>query len=503
MILRRPYAILIKYFKPIHIVMFVLFSYLVFAIRKIYMFFVEYIKAGSFTYFENISRAYVPGILFIIVIILLAFSIGIFLLMHKKEKPVLFYRIMIGYCVFLIGYFIYCLAFFKSLESITYEPLRIVVNRDVSLFTYLANFVFVVMAFIRGFGFDIKKFSFEKDKKELNLEESDSEEYELNVSIEKDDIKSFINKNKRELSYYVRENKLILSIFGLIILVVAILYIYFNFFVINKIYKEGENINGNKIVYRVNSSTITNTDKYGHEISSQHDYLIINMNILNSAGTGYLDNQALRVDVDGEYFYPSTNVCDLFSDLGNCYKNQELKMNTDNNFIIIYKINKEYKNMYLEILKSNQNGYQYGKVKLSYKQFEVHDAYYNVNDEILISDKTYKLTNYSLADRTTYQYEECTSGKCSTYTKIVSPKVGEIVLALEFDNLDGLSDDFLNSAIGLKYYDIVYTGKDIKLISKYKNKLYYSVPNFLKGSDNFYLTITMRSSRYGILLGGK
>ena len=43
---------------------------------------------------------------FLFAILILALSIGIFLLMHKKEKPVLFYRVMIGYSVFLLAVFI-------------------------------------------------------------------------------------------------------------------------------------------------------------------------------------------------------------------------------------------------------------------------------------------------------------------------------------------------------------------------------------------------------------
>ena len=169
MILRKPYAILIKYFKIIHILMFVSFGYLVFALRKIYVFFSSYIKTSNFTYFENMSSIYVPWFLFFIVIILLGLAIGILLLMNKKEKPVLFYKIMIGFCAFLLVFLIYFLFFFKSLDTTVYENLRIVANRDISLFAYIINFFFVGFTFIRGFGFDIKKFSFDKDKKELNL----------------------------------------------------------------------------------------------------------------------------------------------------------------------------------------------------------------------------------------------------------------------------------------------------------------------------------------------
>ena len=502
MILRKPYAILIKYFKLIHIVMFIFFSYFVFALRKIYIFFSSYIKTGNFTYVENMSSIYVPWILFLLIVILLGLAIGILLLMHKKEKPVLFYRVMIGYCILLLIALIYYIVFFKSLDNTFYEPLKIVANRDISLFAYIINFFFVAVSFIRGFGFDIKKFSFDKDKKELHLDETDNEEYELNVHIEKDDIKNIINRNKREFKYYFKENKVIFTIVGVVALVGLILYIYLNFFVVNKIYVEGEDVSVHNLIYRVNSSTITNIDKYGNEISTNGNYLIINMNIINNQGTGYLDGQALRVNVDGKYYYPSTTACNLFSDLGNCYKNQKLKVNTDSNFVIIYKIKKEYNTIYLEILK-NLDEYQYSRVKLSYKEEEVTDIRSEINKEIVNEDVTFMVTNYSLSDRTTYQYEECVDEVCKTYTKIVSPRTGEIVLAVELSDITKLNDDFLSSAFGIKYNDKVYTGKDIQLISKNKNTIYYSVPLFFKNIDMFYLTITTRGNRYNVLLGGK
>ena len=503
MILRKPYAILIKYFKPIHILMFIFFSYFVFALRKIYIFFSTYIKTSNFTYIENMSNIYVPWILFLFVILLLALSIGIFLLMNKKEKPVLFYRVMIGYCVFLLVILIYYVVFFKSLDNTIYEPLRIVVNRDISLFAYLINFFFVAVTFIRGFGFDIKKFSFDKDKKELHLEESDSEEYELNVRIEKDDIKSFVNRNRREFRYYFKENKLIFTIIGIILLVFLSLYVYFNFFVINKIYVEGDDVKVNNLIYRVNSSIVTNIDKYGNEISATNAYLIIDMNIINNQGTGYLDGQALRINIDQEYYYPSTTACDLFSDLGNCYKNQELKVNTDNNFVVIYKIKKEYKNVYLEILKNISDEYQYSKVKLSCVENKPKELNRNLNEEIMYENGVFMITNYTLLNKTTYKYEDCIEDKCKLYTKVVSPNTGEIVLVLEFNNTSNFSDDFINSAFGVKYNDMVYTGKEIKLISQNENTIYYSVPAFLESVSNFYLTVTTRDNRYNVLLGGK
>ena len=502
MILRKPYAILIKYFKLIHILMFVFFAYFVFVIRKIYLFFSDYVKTSNFTYFEDMTTRYVPIIVFFMVILLLGFAILIFLLMRKKDKPVLFYRLLILYCAILLVLFIYLFIFFRSLDTTVYEPLRIVINRDIVLFIYIINFFFVAFSFIRGFGFDIKKFSFDKDRKELQLEESDSEEYEVNVTIEKEDVVDYLNKQKREFKYYLKDNSLILSIAGGILLLGIIVYVYLNFFVINKVYKENQEVTNGKVSYVVNSSYVTKIDKYGKVLGNKNDYLIVNISVTNNQTTGYLDGQAFRIHIDDEYYYPLTSTCDMFTDLGECYKNQQLKVNTTNDFIMVYKIKTDYKKIYLEILKNKGDEYKYNKVLLDYQKFDVKEVNYQMNDSFNINGNSHQIINYEISDRSEYQYEECVNEICNNYIKTVSPRMGEAVLVLEITDLDKLSDDFLSSAIGLQYNQKTVYGNEIKYLDRHENKVYLSVKNVVKTVNDLKIFIITRSNKNIITLGG-
>ena len=81
MILRKPYAFLIKYFKLIHICLFILFGYLLFKLRDIYIFFKEYVKNDVYTYIENMASEYIGLPLFLIAIFVLISGIAIFYLM--------------------------------------------------------------------------------------------------------------------------------------------------------------------------------------------------------------------------------------------------------------------------------------------------------------------------------------------------------------------------------------------------------------------------------------
>ena len=499
MILRKPYALLIKYFKVIHIVMFVLFSYLVFVLRKIYVFFADYVKSGSFTYVEGMNMNYVSPWSFVFVI---AGAIAIFFLMRKKDKPLLFYKLTIIFTSILFIAFIYFSIFFKSLDSTLYEPLRIVINRDIILFLYIVNYMFVAISFIRGFGFDIKKFSFEKDKKELNLEETDSEEYEFTVNVDKEDIITYLNKQKREFKYYLKDNAKIFITVGSIAFVSLTAYFLYDRFVINKVYKENQVIQMGDIKYTINNCYVSNINKYGDEISKDGTYLIVDFTIQNDGDARYLDDQKFRVYADDNYYYLSKSACDMFNDIGTCYHNQKLNSKTTYNFIGVYKINKNYNNVHLELLKQKKKEeYVYTKVKVSLKEFYKKTNNYSLNDPITIDDNTHQITSYKIYKKTTYKYEECTNNKCNTYEKFVKPEIGEYVLAVDILNLKELSLDFLKNSIGVKYNDHYYNGGKVKIIDTHDDTVYLSVSSDILRSSHIIFVINTREEEYNILLG--
>ena len=501
MILRKPYAFLIKYFKIIHIIMFVFFSYLVFAIRKIYIFFVDYVKSGSFTYTEGMSLDYVTPIMFIMVVLLLAGAIAIFFLMRKKDKPVLFYKITIIYTVVLLITLIYFLIFFKSLDTEIYEPLRIVINRDIIAFIYYLNFVFVIFSFIRGFGFDIKKFSFDKDKRELNLEDTDNEEYEFAVDVDKGSILTYLNRQRRELLSYVRLNSKIFIIVGSIAFVSITAYVLYDKLVVNKVYKENQVIQINDLKYIVNNSYITNVNKYGN-VTSDNKFLIVDFSIQNEGDAGYLDDQTFRVFANNKYYYLAKASCDLFNDLGVCYHNQKILSGSKNNFIGVYKLENDYKDVTLEILKyKKEDEFVYTKVDVSIKEIEKKIENLSLNDPFEIDGNTHQVTSYKIYNKVTYKYDDCINDKCTTYEKLVRPDTGQYVLAVDILNLKELQDKYIKESFGIKYNDHYYNGKELNIIDYHDNTVYFSVPNDILRSTHIIFVINTRAHEYDIVLG--
>ena len=500
MILRKPYAFLIKYFRLIHIIMFIVFSYLVFSLRPIYIFFSDYVSGNNYMYFENMAQKYISPILFVMVIIVMAMAIGIYFLMRKKNKPILFYRLVIIYSFVLLVSLIYFYIFFKSLSNTNYTPLRLVINRDVIMILYYLNFIFVGFSFIRAFGFDIKKFSFDNDKKELQLEEGDNEEYELNIKVEKDDVVNYLNKQKRELRYYFMENSKFYKIVGIIVLSSLILYFCYSHFVINKVYHENEEVKIGNIIYSVRKSVITNVDKYGKEINKDNDFLIVYLNIRNIGSKITLDDQQFRINIGNKYYYPLVNYCDYFDDLGQCYHDSSVAENSNKDYILVYKLEKNYKKIDFEVLKRKSSSYDYSRILLSYTIDSKKVVDYNKGDVFTISNNEYQVLDYEILTKTSYVYDECKANKCNSYTKLVSPKLGNNVLVVEIKNLSKLTNEFLKNYVGLKYRNNTLYGSDIEIIDRYENKIYLGITSMVHKEDKIVLIFNTRNTEYDILL---
>ena len=504
MILRKPYAFLIKYFKVIHIIMFGVFLYFIFALRKIYTFFVGYVKTGSFTYINNMARSYISPILFVFAILIAISAILIFLLMRKKQKPVLFYRVLIVYSIFLLVALTFYTSFFVSLGNTTYAPLNIVIYRDIIAFLYYINYLFVGFAFIRGFGFDIKKFSFERDKKELNLNEEDNEEFEVGLQLDKQNIVAYLNREKRELKYYVKENALVLTIVGIVLLVITSMYLYNYFFVTNKIYKQSDEIIENDVKYHVNNVYITSHDKYSSLISSNYTFVIVNLNIHN-LNKVTLDKENFRIQVGDKFYYPSYNYYSSFDDLGEGYIHKTLKENTNKDYILVFMADKSSvssdEKVYLEILKSYSGGvYTYNKMLIKSSSYNINTVPLRMGENVIIDNNKLLIESYEFQTNASYHYEEIIGNKTYQFTKNVKPNMNDILMILKIKTDDNLPKDFIKNYFGLVYDTQELPSNKFKLIDQNEDIYYFSVPKIVKYSKAFYIKIRTRTNEYNVIL---
>ena len=111
MIIRKPYAFLIKHFKLIHFVMLVLSIYIGNRANIIFNFFNEYVTTRQVSSAEYISSNYLPLFLFISSILIITLSIIIFILL--KVQTLKYFHVHIAALtqeIFMIQKLIYLLS---------------------------------------------------------------------------------------------------------------------------------------------------------------------------------------------------------------------------------------------------------------------------------------------------------------------------------------------------------------------------------------------------------
>lgn len=477
MIIRKPYAFLIKYFKLIHIILFFFILYLVFKTRNLYIFFRNFLLTGTYTYTENMAFSYINIVMILMTIFLIAMLLLIFFLMKKKEKKVLYYLMATIFYFASFVLFLYFITVFNKLEFSSYSNQSLVLFRDLSMVLYYLNYFFLVIAFIRGFGFNIKKFNFEKDLKELEISDEDREEIEVGSSIDYENVGNFFRKRKRNFKYYVQENSFILIVFLIIGILISTTGILLSKLVVNKVYKIGEVITIGDINYTVNNGYIITKDISGKTIKDGNYYLIVDLSLLNNSSNYLkLDMNNTRIKVDEKYYYPKTNAGSVFEEFGKVYKTQTLSNNKDYDYILVFEINKNIENVVLELYQGKRvvDGeviLYYKEVDLKLDQLEDKDlGTWTLNDEINL-DKTYykrgtfKIIKYELLDIEKFTYKKCLNEtNCLDYNKDIVPASSSKLLKIEYSlsldkdifnylHIDGFENEKIKNVTPNNYYE--------------------------------------------------
>mgnify|MGYP004682476117 FL=1 len=272
MILRKPYAFLIKHFRAIHIALATLLILIGYETNRIFKFFKEYIKLSKYLriYVEPSIKS-VGWITFLALLAVLGILIAIFVLMNKKKKPTKYYVFSIIFYAILLIFFVFVNSQIYSLvqNSSTIKLVNLV--RDLLFMVYLAQIPFIIICLIRGLGFNIKKFDFKSDLKDMDITAADSEEFELAVELDANDVKTKFRRGLRITKYIINENKVILTIVAIALSSYIVISLFLNFFVYNRVYSEGSNVKLGDFSIKVLDSYQTTTN-YKHVDISKNKY---------------------------------------------------------------------------------------------------------------------------------------------------------------------------------------------------------------------------------------
>ena len=343
MIIKKPYAFLIRNFRIIHGLLFVMILYLMFKTINIYSFFNQYVIQNAFQYQYNLASIYASPIMYLLSVLIIIVSLIVFYILSIKGKGNKLYLIIFIYYAIFFMFLIYISSIMNNLEAgqiLSIESRRAV--RDISVIVLLPQIVFSLIVVARTLGFNLKQFEFKKDLEELDIDVSDSEEVELTLGSDTYKIARFFRKFLRLSKYFVLENKIF------VIGCASILVLGMSFFIYSKIdiyadnYSENQDLIASAINYNVEESYITNTDINNVVINPSKKYVLVKLLIKNrQSKTFSLTNETFRLLINGENITPTLGLSDKFIDLGNTFVPVDMLPGTEKTVIVVFEIDKD------------------------------------------------------------------------------------------------------------------------------------------------------------------
>ena len=278
MIIRKPYAFLIKHFKKIHILLLVLSAFIYYRSLQLSSFISEFMRLETYdSYYEPITN-HVSFLPILAMILLSIGSITLIFLLHHKKKPWKLYILPAFEYIFMMIVFFSAKSFFDQYNGIV-DSAGIRAVRDFLFIATVLQYPSMFIFLLRTIGVDLKKFNFKSDEEYLELSSADHEELEINIEFDKDSLKRGAKKLFRNMSYIYAEHKLIINIIASVLFVVFSYGMYKFIFITNKSYGQGESLNANGYEITINKSYYTDKDYTGKVVSDKSAFVIVNMTV--------------------------------------------------------------------------------------------------------------------------------------------------------------------------------------------------------------------------------
>ena len=511
MVIRKPYAFLIKNFKKIHIFLFLLCAFIYYKVLQVNEFVSEFMQLGSYdSYNEPIAR-YINFFIYLILLVVVITSFLLILLLKRKNKPWKLYLIPFITYFTIMFIFAWTSSFFNTYMGGT-ETTNIRMIRDIlGILSFFQYPVFVIL-FIRIFGIDLRKFNFNQDQEYLELASEDREEFEINIDIDKESFKRAFKRLIRNINYLYQEHKLICNTIIVIIFVILIKNLYTFVFVTNRSYKQGQTFDANGYTITVNNSYYTDKDYKGDVISDKNNFVIIDLTIKNNSEKREINLSNFHV-MNGVSNYATTSKTyeSDFEDLGKVMDSvQEVSRDASVRTIIIFRVDKKLpKNRFVLYYQELEGDNHLRKIKLKINdlsQIIKHDPIeFGNNLKINYKDEKEDIIfdGFQILDTVTYRTRLCNTTKCEDSTREYKAKTNEKIIYLSYSSSEIDSNnmvDFSTDYGKIRYKDSNGT-KTIRMASavtsKYFGKyLYLKVPNEIIDAKEISLIYTIRNNEY-------
>ncbi len=531
MVLRKPYAFLIRYFRLIHAILLGLMILFAINMNSLYQFFKEYVNMGIYHQIIDVFETKFSIWIFFWQLLILIITIAMTVLLKTKKKPIKSYLAMS--LVYFLAYVAIILSII-SLNSIQFDKASVQllsITRDFTmLFTYL-SIPFMLMVLARTVGFNVKQFNFKKDLDELDIDEADRAEFEVELELDSADFKSKLKRQARVLGYVYKENKLFFKIILGIAIAILLSSIYIYFEVVNKVYREGSSFNSGAFNIKVLASYQLEAPPRKEIVRDENLYLVVKLRMKNRSKYEQLlpDNKKqLRIMGKG-LFDPYERNNNDFALFGHpLIEGKKLAPKESLDFIVVYKIDKEYEKIskrfeYLDQIKRKGREVKYlpKVVQLRFKKANNKakiTATKKLGEELsfkssYLKDSSIKINKYETADRFYHRYIEyntITKEEKELIRIIKSDQkllgltaVAKVEYEMKLDekiNKEAVSRFFERyGKLTYKYNDQVIENStalfDIET-SKKNDYSYFQIDNDVMYADEVYIDITLWDKTY-------
>lgn len=453
MILKKPYGLLIKHFKLIHFVLTILSVFLLIRSKSVLNFFVDYVANDySVTILDNMSSVYVNWMIYLSIFLIVGILVALYILLRYKKKPNNFYLMTIGYYVFFFLMMIVASSLIASLQNGLWETAAARQYRDFAQIIYWPQLIFVFLLAGRALGFDVKKFNFKDDLKELELSEADSELIEINLGFDLSKVKRVGRRSFRELIYYLKENKFVFYCFVSVVCLVLLYSFFTNFERVRYKYRQGSKFTYNSFKMSVEDSIITNLKYDGTVINEDKYYLVVKFNIVNNGSDALaLDYSNFKIYMGNEYYYPSLDEGINFIDYADPYYGEKLAVGEEKTYLMTYIFDKKYVNRNFAI--TVYKGFSLKKKNFTPKTITIKLNPVKIDGNSIVSNTkvgdvtsfggTYlnssKMTinDFVVGKKYQYKYQSCTRENCKEYDDIITADYAvrnkKTLLILDYD----------------------------------------------------------------------
>ena len=536
MILRKPYAIFIKYFKLLHIILAALSALLLYRSFTLYNFFKVYSIDYRSVMVGFSASKYISSRTFVFCFLVLVLtSILLFVMIHKnKPRSLYLYNLFIYVFVFILYYF--CDSALDEVRSIVLDIKFSKALRDFSLIACILQTISLVLVVVRAIGFDLKQFDFSSDLQELDISEMDSEEIEVALKFDQDELKRNLRKNFRNFKYVYVEHKFIINMAAILVLGLSFTLIYFRVKSYTERYSQGESFSASGVTFNVQDTYILNSDSDGNKLVETDGDDPAAIIVVRFQVSGYGDDRQklntglinLRIG-DLSYNQSPDYAVELY-DIGTAYVNQAL---TDEltTYTIAFEVSAGQANKNMSLKFNDSNSFVGGElgaknILVSLKPVDLRKENEEVFkkeltetisfDDSVLGSSSMKIDSFEINNKFKLDYKYCYRGdKCIDSYEYVTPTAtgnyfktlmrinGNMTIDKNINNSD-IYDlrSFLNT-YGVIYYKVDDEWQKSRINSSLvkpktakTNDYFIEVPYEVKDASEIYFSFKIRNQNY-------